>query len=163
MKKMIFIAGLLLTSVIVFAKNKQDTVKYTKPGNPKIQYNVHKVYDKNGNLIRYDSTYSWSYHHNSQGRQIDVDSVFRKFMPYFRQNFPNSDVQSMQNHFMDMPDSAMILDFFNNKDFFNQWQGQLFDFQQQIREMDSLRNRFLKQYMQKQRKSQNKIPNAGIY
>lgn len=163
MKKTIFIAGLLLVSAMVFAKEKTDTVKYSKPGNPKVQFNVNKVYDKHGNLIRYDSTYSWSYHHESKGKNIDVDSVFRKFMPYFRQNFPNSDLKSMQNHFMGMPDSAMILDFFNNKDFFDQWQNQLFDFQQQIHVMDSLRKRFLKQYMQQQRKSQGKIPKSGIY
>jgi hypothetical protein len=163
MKKMILIAGLLLLSVIVFAKNKQDTVKYTKPQNPKVQVKVNKVYDQHGNLIRYDSTYSWSYHHESEGKQIDVDSVFRKFLPYFRQNFPKSDFQSMQNHFLDFPDSAMILDFFNNKAFFDQYQGQLFDFQQQIHEMDSLRNRFLKQYMQQQRKQGAKMPKAGIY
>ena len=148
---------------MVFAKEKTDTVKYSKPGNPKIHYNVHKVYDKNGNLVRYDSTYSWSYHHEDQGRQIDVDSVFRKFMPYFRHNFPNADMKAMQDHFMEMPDSAMIMDFFNNKNFFDQWQGQLFDFQQQIREMDSLRNRFFKQVMQQKKKAQKSDSNAGIY
>ncbi len=160
---MFLIAGLLLVGGILWAKNKQDTVKYTKPGNPKVQVKVNKVYDQHGNLIRYDSTYSWTYHRESQGKQIDVDSVFRKFLPYFRQNFPNSDFQSMQNHFLDVPDSAMILDFFNNKAFFDQWQGQLFDFQQQIHEMDSLRNRFLKQYMHLQRKHAVQMPKAGIY
>ena len=163
MKKMILIATLLLVSVIAFAQNKSDTVSYSKPGNPKIHYNVHKVFDKNGNLIRYDSTYSWSYHHGTQGRSIDVDSVMKKFMPYFSQNFPNADMKSMRQHFMGMPDSAMILDFFNNKKFFDQWQGQLFDFQQQIKEMDSLRNRFFKQFMKQQGKSQKGNSDAGIY
>lgn len=163
MKKMIFVAGLLLISVVSFAKSKQDTVNYMKPGNPKIHYNVHKVYDKNGNLISYDSTYSWSYHHESHGRQIDVDSVFRKFLPYFRQNFPDSTFQELQNHFLGFPDSAMILDFFNNKHFFEQWQNQLFNFHQQIQEMDSLRRQFMKQFMEQEKKSPNKVPKAGIY
>lgn len=163
MKRITFIAGLLLLSVIAFAKNRQDTIKYTKPGNPKVHYNVHKVYNKKGNLISYDSTYSWSYHHESKGRQIDVDSVMRKFLPYFRRNFPNADMKAMRQHFMGMPDSAMILDFFNNKKFFDQWQGQLFDFQQQIRQMDSLRNRFFKQFMQQQQKSKGKAKESGIY
>lgn len=163
MKKMIFIAGFLLVSVITYAQNKSDNVKYTKPGNPKVHYNVHKVYDKNGNLISYDSTYSWSYHHGSMGKSIDVDSVMRKFMPYFRQNFPNADTKSMRQHFLGSPDSAMILDFFNNKNFFDQWQGQLFNFQQQIKEMDSLRNRFFKQFMQQQGKAKHSGSNAGIY
>lgn len=163
MKKMILTVALSLLSVFAFAQNKSDNVKYSKPGNPKVHYNVHKVYDKNGNLISYDSTYSWSYHHGSMGKSIDVDSVMRKFLPYFRQNFPNADTKSMRQHFLGMPDSAMILDFFNNKNFFDQWQGQLFNFQQQIREMDSLRNQFFKQFMQQQGKVKNSDSKGEIF
>jgi len=163
MKKIILTVAFSLLSVFAFAQNKSENKEYSKPGNPKVHYNVHKVYDKNGNLISYDSTYSWSYHKGSMGKTIDVDSVMRKFLPYFRQNFPNAEMKSMRQHFLSMPDSAMILDFFNNKNFFDQWQDQLFDFQQQIREMDSLRNQFFKQFMHQPEESQKAGSNGGIY
>ncbi len=50
-----------------------DSVKHE---NPKIQIKVNRKYDDKGNVIGYDSTYSYSYtYSNGQIRDIDVDSL----------------------------------------------------------------------------------------
>ncbi|MCB4234259.1 hypothetical protein LDL59_01710 [Kaistella anthropi] len=39
---------------------------------------VNKEYDENGNLIRYDSTYTY-YYSNIEGDEIAADSIFNNF------------------------------------------------------------------------------------
>lgn len=65
---------LLHMQICVFS---QETKKRTKP-NEKIQ--VKKEFDKDGNLIRYDSIYSYSSHH-SQMSSAEIDSIFKKTFP----------------------------------------------------------------------------------
>jgi len=55
----------------------QEIKKRTKP-NEKIQ--VKKEFDKDGNLIRYDSIYSYS-NHRSQISAAEMDSIFKKHFP----------------------------------------------------------------------------------
>lgn len=162
MKKFVFLTVFLLIGFIALAKVKKDPLNNSTSSNPKVQVTVHKVYNQNGDLVKYDSTYTWSYHTGNQATKIDVDSLFHRFLPYFHQNFPDSTFQTMQNNFFDMNDSAMILDFFNNNHFFDQWHNKLFNMQKEFREMDSLKSRFLKRFLN-EKKLQNAKPKAGIY
>ncbi len=162
MKKIIFLWVFLLIGFATQAQIKQDSTP-KQINKPKIQVKVNKVYDKNGNIIRYDSTYSWTYNSEKQGKQIDVDSVMKRFMPYFHEHFPDSLSREFSDPFFQSNDSSMILDFFNNDHFFKQWQNQLFDFQHQIQQMDSLKRLFFKQYLHQNRLKSTDKPKAGIY
>ena len=44
-----------------YTKAQQENVEPKKQNEPKVHIDVNKEYDKNGNVIRYDSTYSWSW------------------------------------------------------------------------------------------------------
>ncbi len=59
--------------------NKLDTINKIEP---KTNIKVNKEYDENGNLIRYDSTYSY-YYSNIEGDSLLRDSVFNKFRTFF--------------------------------------------------------------------------------
>ncbi len=162
MKKMIFLWVLLMAGFTTEAQIEQNS-QQKQVNKPKIQVKVNKVYDENGNIIRYDSTYSWSYSSGNKKGQIDVDSLMQRFMPYFHEHFPDALSREFSNPFFQSNDSSMMLDFFNNDHFFKQWQNQLFDFQKQIREMDSVKREFFKHFMRRRFPKETNKPKAGIY
>ena len=45
---------------------------------PDIKWDVQRHFDENGNLLRYDSTYSWSWS-NKNFNKTDLDSLFERF------------------------------------------------------------------------------------
>jgi hypothetical protein len=57
MKKIRFLLILLLGLTSCQAQNKQ---KDTQEVTPKGKWQVHREYDENGNLVKYDSVYVWS-------------------------------------------------------------------------------------------------------
>jgi hypothetical protein len=48
---------------------------------PDARYHVDKQYDEQGNLLRYDSVYTWSW--SSEGQPINPDSLMRAFRQQF--------------------------------------------------------------------------------
>lgn len=131
-----------------------------KQSQPKIQVKVNKVYDENGNVVRYDSVYTWSYH---SGNQIDVDSLMRKFMPYFQEHLKDSLAGGFIHPVFPLTDSTLMLDFFNNDHFFDQWHEQLFDLKHQMQVMDSLKRQFFKQFLREPAGKHRAEPKPGIY
>jgi len=162
MKRIIFLWVFIFVGFTTQARIVRDSNR--KAANkPKIQVKVNKVYDKNGNIVRYDSTYTWSYSSDNNGRKIDVDSLMSRFMPYLRGHLPDALAKEFSNPDMRSNDSALILDFFNDEHFFNKWQTQLFDFPQQLREMDSLKREFIRHYLPNKEKNKRERLKAGIY
>ena len=51
-----------------------DTMKNDSPNE---SWNVNKSYDKDGNIIQYDSSYSYSY--SSSGENLNIDSLISTF------------------------------------------------------------------------------------
>lgn len=113
---------------------------------PHISWKVNKQYDENGNLIGYDSTYTYQYT-NVEGDSVslDADSVMNSFHSYFDQNFPDLWQGQFHNGFPN--DSVFYRDFFNDDFFSQQWQQGFFNMDDLFKGMDSLRmNFFRKQY-----------------
>lgn len=114
-------------------------------GKPKTNVKVNKEYDDEGNLIRYDSAYSWSYS-NIQGDSVfvDVDSAMRQFHSFMNARkeygFP------FHNEDMFYSDSLFYYDFLNQDYFMNRWEDQMNDMNNAIREMDSIKSLFFEQY-----------------
>ena len=65
----------------------QDTNK-NKANKPDVKYKVNKEYDDKGNVIRYDSTYSYSWSENGQNPQ-NIDSLLKNFNQQFFFSFGN--------------------------------------------------------------------------
>ncbi len=132
--------------------NKSEISK--KKIEPKIDYKVNKEYDENGNLIKYDSLYTY-YYSNIDKESLIRDSVFKKFNDHFY----------MSNSLMNDP---IFKDFFNGnktleedffkEDFFRK------DFKrnhkimnEMMRKMDSIKNKFfIEQYPLKDKREQKK-------
>ncbi len=162
MKKIIFI------SVLIFSGWNIQAQTILKPHHkttdkPKVEVKVNKVYDENGNVVRYDSTYSWSYNSQNTENKIDVDSLINRFMPYFHKHFPDSLNKQFPDPFFNLNDSTMMLDFFNNDHFFKAWQNQLFDLKHQLQYMDSIKREFFKHYFHQKMSNGIDKPKAGIY
>lgn len=111
---------------------------------PKGTWKVDKEFDKNGNLIRYDSIYSWSSSNQFDDLSIlDKDSLIKSFESKFFRNFSQFENQGFENMFT--PDSLFSKQFFKD-DFFKS------DFGKDFMDIDNIRQQMLerqKKFMEK--------------
>lgn len=70
---------------------------------PKANIKVNKEYDKNGNLIRYDSTYTYVY---TGADSLMKDSFYKEFEKRFDSFFPSSHFSFFDDYFIN--DSSRI-------------------------------------------------------
>jgi hypothetical protein len=124
-------------------KEKAPVVTENTP-KPKVDIKVNKVFDENGNLVKYDSTYVWSYS-NIKGDSVTVnaDSVLSEFRPFINDRFPDFKTPDF-NDFM-FSDSSFYRNFFSPDYFYDRWQQSLKESERMFREMDSLKNLFFQQ------------------
>lgn len=143
--KILMLSCALLTAGCNAQENNQsgktNNTPATGKNQPKISWKVDKQTDDNGNIIRYDSTYTWSYS-NAEGENVsvDVDSVMKSFHSFFNQQYP-----SVWQHNFGGPvwnDSLLYRDFFQPDYFAKRWRNDFFEMDNMFRQMDSLRNKF---------------------
>jgi len=122
-------AKILETSLI-------DTIK------PKINYKVSKKYDKNGNLISEDSTYSYIYSNGNISEKMQ-QKIYKQFKNEMSQKFPD-----IQNNFFDsffgnndINDSIFKNNFYSPNYFFKNQNKQI---RRMLKQMDSVKNNFYK-------------------
>ena len=123
---------------------------------PKTNIKVNRKYDENGNLISYDSTYTYSYS-NTNGENIDIDSLFNQlgfnqkgFHSFPNHSFPNSLLGN---------DSLMLNDpFFNDELLSNNMRKNLEMMERMMQHMDSINSLYIQPQHQKQK---NKFGNTS--
>ncbi|GAB4512513.1 MAG: hypothetical protein Tsb004_18430 [Allomuricauda sp.] len=124
------------------AQNKETTT-----ATPKGSWKVNKEFDEAGNLIRYDSIYSWSSSENlDELASLDRDSTLQSMQSRFYRNF--SDFDFDQEGFGDFfqEDSLFTRRFFND-DFFNSDFGKDFmDIDKMHERMEAMQKQFLNRY-----------------
>ena len=118
---------------------------------PKEDIKVNKEYDKDGNLIRYDSTYTY-YYSNIEGNKTTADSIFNHFQTMFEQNYPFS-VKPYFHHLF-FQDSMLQYDFYKNDFFYKRFIKNRQQMDKLFREMDSVKNKFFMEQFPK--KEENK-------
>ncbi len=112
---------------------------------PKVDIRVNKKYDDKGNLIGYDSTYSWSYSTiQGDSANINADTVFSEFRPLFDKHFPEFS-SPFKNEFFGV-DSLFYNDFLSPDYFYDWWHRDLIEQEKTFRRMDSLKNEFFNQH-----------------
>jgi hypothetical protein len=116
-----------------------DTAK--DKNNPKTNIKVNKEYDNQGNLIRYDSTYSYSYS-NMDNDTVFNDSIFNIVRGHYIDHFLSSDDPFFKDFFF--RDSLMKDDFFNDDFFMKRFKQNKEQMDNLFQEMDSVRNDFYK-------------------
>jgi hypothetical protein len=96
------------------AHKPQELVIHDSLYKPKFKANVNRKYDKNGNLIQFDSTYTYSY--SGPAHIMSGDSLFRQFRSYFGGSVPGfPDLRSGPGF---LGDSLFFKDPFFNDGFF---------------------------------------------
>lgn len=109
---------------------------------PKGNWKVNKEFDENGNMTRYDSIYTYGYS-TENGDSLPFGNK-GEMMAHFQRFFGST---QMPDEFMNrlFSDSLQPEENFNNKDFFS---NRMFseDIQEQLKQMDSIRNAFIKKY-----------------
>ena len=116
---------------------------------PDIKINVNKKQDSKGNIIRYDSTYSYTYSIPGGGiKKIPNDSVYKQFQSFFDEKYRNF-LKPQQDHIFNT-DSLFKYDFFNNDYFYKRFEKNHELFENMFRQMDSIKGDYL----------MNKYPNG---
>lgn len=106
---------------------------------PQTKIKVNKEYDKDGNLIRYDSASSY-YYSNIQNDTGLRDSIFNSFKSHFNQKYFFSD-EPFFNHFF-FEDSLSKYNFYKNDFFLNRFRRNMERMDSLFRGMDSVKNEF---------------------
>ncbi len=127
---------------------KEDNKK--EMDQPKGSWKVNKEFDESGNLIRYDSIYSWSSSDSLNDLSgLDQDSLLNNFESKFYSNFSQFRSQGFEDIFE--PDSLFSKRFFD-KGFFDS------DFGEEFIELDNYYERMLerrKRFLEKYRSNFN--------
>lgn len=113
--------------------------KADESNSPAGTYKVNKEYDKDGNLIRYDSTYSY-YYSNVEGDSVVQDSILNVFKDSFNNQFFFSDDPFFNEFFFQ--DSLIDYDFYKKDFFSNRYRNNMEEFNQFFHQMDSIKNDF---------------------
>ena len=150
MKKYVlfFMIGLLSISCNG-QKNEQKTETIESEGKlieqPKGTWKVDKQFDENGNLIRYDSIYSWS----SNGKfdnfsMSDKDSLMQSFKSRFFKNYSGFENQWFESVFSQ--DSLFSKRFFNDDFFGSNFGNELMEIDKLMQQMRARQKEFLEKY-----------------
>ncbi len=100
-KRIVFSSAVLLSFICSFIVLSPVIAQESDKDEPDVRIDVEKEYDEQGNIIGYDSTYTWSWH----GKDFDEfhDSIFS----HFKHCWPS---QNWQWHEMD----SSLHSYFNN-------------------------------------------------
>jgi hypothetical protein len=148
--------GLLLMSVvgIFFGLSSCDKLKGQSPDGknndqsiatsdslkkPKVNIQVNRHFDDNGNMIGFDSTYS-TFYSNVEGDTAKMDSLMHSFDSYFSRNHSAFLNRQMDPLFFN--DSLRYPDFFHDDFFLRRYESNGDYFKGMMRRMDSIKNRF---------------------
>jgi hypothetical protein len=109
------------------------------PTNPKTDIQVNKEYDEQGNLIRYDSSYSY-YYSNIENDTILEDSIMQNFREHFNTRYSFLNEPFFEDFFFE--DSLLQYDFYKNDFFSNRFKHNMEYMDRLFWGMDSLKNQF---------------------
>ncbi|MET3877317.1 hypothetical protein [Chitinophaga sp. OAE865] len=149
MKTVVFMTFLMMASIGCNGQENRKKYSYHKgdttiENQPRISWKVNKEIDSNGNIIRYDSTYVWSYTNKGTHEQVKVDSVMNLFKSRFDTQFRNLFRQNFGTPVWN--DSLFYRKFTDPGYFMHKWKNNELDIDNFISQMDSTRNAFLKDY-----------------
>lgn len=145
---------LLLVGVLSISCNSQNqkteenkilAQENQKSEQPEGSWKVNKEFDENGNLIRYDSVYSWSSYDRYGDMDLeDRDSLIRSFESRFFQNFSQFQHQGYSDFFA--RDSMLSERFFNDSFFDSDFGREFMDIDHIMQQMLERQKQFLEKY-----------------
>lgn len=151
MKKYILLAMVSLLCVscngqkndIKNAEKKQNKTSVAKQ--PKGSWKVDKEFDDNGNLIRYDSIYSWSSSSKVDNLSaLEKDSLLQSFKSRFFTGFSRFENNGFDDVFSE--DSLFSKHYFNDDFFDSEFGSDFMDIDKIRQQMIARQKRFLEKY-----------------
>jgi len=146
MKKFILLLALALLSISCNGqKNETKKSESNVIEEPKGTWKVDKEFDENGNLIRYDSIYSWS--SNSKFDNLssaDRDSLMQSFKSRFFSDFSKFENEGFEDIFSN--DSVFSNHFFNDDFFDSNFGKEFMDIDRIRQQMIERQKQFLEKY-----------------
>lgn len=134
--------------------NNENIVIADSTNKPRVSVKVNKQYDDKGNIIQFDSTYSYVYSSPKGSMRLGNDSVFSSFRSFFEKNHPSLMDRNINNIFFN--DSLFKYDFFNDDYFQKRFELNEKMFGSMYQQMDSIKKQYLKQnYPNGQQKKNN--------
>jgi len=118
-----------------------NSKKQSEANIPEKNIIVNKEYDENGNLIRYDSTYSYFYSNVSENAELR-DSILKNFRNSFGQNYFFSNQPFFKDFFFQ--DSLLMYDFYKKDFFYDRFRNNMRWMDSLFREMDVFKNDFFR-------------------
>jgi hypothetical protein len=142
MKKLaIMCIAFIITLLSCNGQYEKKADKNSKTNAPNTDIKVNKEYDKNGNLIKYDSTYS-SYYSHIGNNSILGDSILKSFKNHFNQKYLFSNEPFFNDLFFQ--DSLLRYDFYKKDFFSNRFKKNMEEMNKLFWEMDTVKNNFFK-------------------
>ena len=145
MRKVIIALLLLGGATACNAQKEKDkpTELKMEESKPQASWKVNRKFDDKGNPISYDSTYVWTYSSkDGKTQNVNADSVLAEFRSQFSMDFPsffNNDFDRLRT------DDSTFYNNFSAPDYFmKSWQQHQAQMGVMMRQMDSLRNGFLR-------------------
>lgn len=139
-------------------QKEKDSIAQTEP--LKGTWKVDKEFDEDGNLIRYDSIYSWSStDDHDELAQKNPDSLLQSFQSKFYRNFSKIDDQRFGSLFSD--DSLFTKHFFDDDFFESQFGEDFMDIDRIRKRMETMQQQFLERYQSEFEKSDNEGSEDG--
>jgi len=147
---------LLLVAYVITACNGQEADNKTEKKieneevaveAPKGSWKVNKEFDEAGNLIRFDSVYSWSSGNNlNELADLDRDSTLKSMQSKFYRNFSQFDFDKEGFGDLFAEDSLFTKRFFNNDFFENDFGKDFMDIDKMHERMEHMQKQFLDRY-----------------
>lgn len=153
MKTIIFLVPLILffagcgeqKSKTVETPSAASTPDTSNLNNPRISIRVNKKYDDKGNLVQFDSSYSYVYSTQAGNtNQVNADSLYYRFNDLLRTQYNNLFERRLNSVFFS--DSLFKYDFMNSDYFNKRFELNRPLFEDVFREMDSLKTDLLNRY-----------------
>ncbi|MDV7187088.1 hypothetical protein R3X25_07325 [Lutibacter sp. TH_r2] len=151
MKKYILLFMVGLLSVSCSGQNKEarkiapKESEETIAEQPRGTWKVDKEFDENGNLIRYDSIYSWSSNNKFDNfSNLDKDSLMQSFKSRFFTGFSQFENQGFEDIFSQ--DSLFSNHYFNDDFFGSNFGKDFMDIDKVRQKMLARQKKFLEKY-----------------
>jgi hypothetical protein len=139
MRHLITIALALSITLLNCTGQTKNTEKQKANNLQQTNIKVNKEYDKNGNIIKYDSTYS-SYYSNIKTDSNLKDSIYKNFKNQFNRSYFFSNQPFFRDFFF--ADSLLRYDFYKKDFFYNRFRNNMDRMDSLFKGMDIMKNDF---------------------
>ena len=165
MKKMTILSLVAVMNISCNAQEhkKEENLQHAKDSieqiseKPKGTWKVDKEFDENGNLIRYDSVYSWSSGEDLESLSLlERDSTLKSMRSKFYSRFSQFGKRGFDDIFAS--DSLFTKRFFDDDFFTSEFGEDFMDIDNMQKRMETMQKKFLEKY---QSEFENR-PNEGF-